>query len=88
MVRGKSENDTSIIKKVTCNLLMSRRDQKHNQKEYSTAQKLKNEMQRLPSPSGLNKGNQASKAINLLPYYTEAQSAAGVFDEGNSDMFS
>lgn len=29
-IRGKNENDHSIVKKVTCNLLKSRREQKHN----------------------------------------------------------
>lgn len=46
MVRGKVENDTSIMKKVTCNLLKSRRDQRHNDKDnaFTAAQKIKSEI--------------------------------------------
>jgi hypothetical protein len=29
-MRGKIENDKSIVKKVSCNLLVSRREQRHN----------------------------------------------------------
>ena len=74
MVRGKVENNQSIMKKVTCNLLRSRRDQRHNDKDqaFTASQKLKSEIQRLPSPSNLSKGAQNSKAVSLLPHYTEA----------------
>jgi tetratricopeptide (TPR) repeat protein len=74
IIRGKVENDHSIIKKVTCNLLRSRCEQRHNDAgfKYSESQKLKSEIQRLPSPSNLSKGAQVSKAISLLPHYTEA----------------
>lgn len=34
-MRGKSENDFSIVKKVTCNLLRSRRENKHSSKDMS-----------------------------------------------------
>jgi hypothetical protein len=74
-VGGKMENNQSIVKKVTINFLKSRREQKQNDSmrdySYEDAQKKKSEMQRLPSPSSLNKG--ASKGISLLPYCTEAQ---------------
>ena len=82
MIRGKVENDHSIIKKVTCNLLKSRSDQRHNEKDqvFTAGQKIKSEIQRLPSPSNLSKGAQISKAISLLPHYTEAQ-AAGIVEE-------
>ncbi len=30
MMRGKTENNTSIVKKVSCNLLVSRREHRHN----------------------------------------------------------
>jgi hypothetical protein len=29
-MRGKTENDNSIVKKVSCNLLAGRREQRHN----------------------------------------------------------
>ena len=75
--RGKMENAQSIVKKVTCNLLTSKYEQKHSEKDQRRgvdATKHKTELQRLPSPSALNKGAQVSKAISLLPNFTEAQS--------------
>jgi len=30
MMRGKTENNKSIVKKVSCNLLVSRREHRHN----------------------------------------------------------
>ena len=73
-VRGKLENDLSVIKKVTCNLLRSRCEQRHNEggAKFGDSQKLKSEIQRLPSPSNLSRGTQMSKAISLLPHFTEA----------------
>jgi hypothetical protein len=85
IARGKFENDTSIMKKVTCNLLKSRRDQRHIERDngFTAGQKIKSEMQRLPSPSNLSKGSSISKAVSLLPHFTEAQ-AAGIYDEADT----
>jgi len=57
MTRGKMENSTSIVKKVTTNLLKSRRDQRHNKGELKDMDKQKQELQRLPSPSAMSKGS-------------------------------
>jgi hypothetical protein len=85
-IRGKSENDHSIMKKVTCNLLNSRREQRQNQRDlqFTAGLKIKSEMQRLPSPSNHSKGTQQARAINLLPHYTEAN-AQGNFDTQESE---
>ena len=80
IMRGKLENDQSIVKKVNCNLLFSKREQRHNIELKRIGEKPKGDMQRMPSPSALSKGAQFSKAINLLPHYTEAQ-ANGIYDD-------
>lgn len=75
MIRGKVENDNSIMKKVTTNFLRSKRQARHTLGELKALNLLKeNEHQRLPSPCGNNaKGStQCSKNINLLTHYTEA----------------
>jgi hypothetical protein len=94
-MRGKTENDRSIVKKVSCNLLVSRREHRHNlelggrrsgSNEGSQAgEKRKVEIQRLPSPSAISKGTQFSKAINLLPFYTESQ-ALGIRDDEDNEF--
>lgn len=73
-MRGKTENHRSIVKKVSCNLLVSRRDHRKNMeiRKVGGTDKKKSELQRLPSPSAISKGTQFSKAINLLPFYTES----------------
>ena len=89
-MRGKTENDKSIVKKVSCNLLQGKREQKLNmgnteggtgKVEYSS----KSEMQRLRSPSVISRGPQFAKAINLLPHYTEAQ-AKGIEEDDEDDQ--
>eukprot|EP00347_Sterkiella_histriomuscorum_P003370 403364556 len=86
IMRGKTENNKSIVKKVSCNLLVSRREHRHNIELRKTGEKRKvSEQQRLPSPSAISKGAQFSKAINLLPYYTESQ-ALGIQEEDEEEM--
>ena len=85
IMRGKTENDKSIVKKVSCNLLASRREQKSIQAEGNLKFDYnKMEMQRLPSPSAISRGAQFSKAINLLPHFTEAQ-ARGIIEEEDEE---
>lgn len=85
IMRGKTENDKSIVKKVSCNLLISRREAKHNKGEGNGKDiDSKMEMQRLPSPSVISRGPQFAKAINLLPHYTEADSK-GIIEEEDED---
>ena len=55
IMRGKTENNRSIVKKVSCNLLISRRQTRHNI-EMRKVEKTKTEFQRLPSPSIISKG--------------------------------
>ncbi len=57
IMRGKLENDKSIVKKVSCNLLLSRREHRHNIELRKIGEKQKKELQRLPSPSALSKGS-------------------------------
>ena len=58
MMRGKTENHRSIVKKVSCNLLVSRREHRKNleMRKGGVADKQKTELQRLPSPSAISKG--------------------------------
>ena len=75
-MQGKVEEKDSIVKKVTINFLRSRREHRHNnsrQVSFDEAKKQKNELQRLPSPSSLNKGstNKVPKPINIMAAITE-----------------
>ncbi|CDW80099.1 histidine acid phosphatase family protein [Stylonychia lemnae] len=86
IMRGKTENNKSIVKKVSCNLLVSRREHRHNIELRKNGEKQKTmEQQRLPSPSAISKGAQFSKAINLLPHYTESQ-ALGIKEEEDEEL--
>jgi hypothetical protein len=56
VMRGKTENTKSIVKRVSCNLLVSRRENRHNIELRRDGNKSKQEFQRLPSPSAISKG--------------------------------
>ena len=61
MMRGKTENDKSIVKKVSTNYLNQRMQLKHNTENdkietNEESQKAKMEFDRLPSPSCISKG--------------------------------
>lgn len=43
-MRGKMENDKSIVKRVSVNLLISRREQRHNAEMKTTGEKPKSEL--------------------------------------------
>jgi hypothetical protein len=43
-MRGKIENDKSIVKKVSTNLLVSRREQRHNVENRKIGEKKKSEL--------------------------------------------
>ena len=65
-IRGKSENETSVVRQTAIQIIIADRDNTFDEE-------MGNNFERIPSPSGFcTKDNNLQ--ISLLPNFTEAQS--------------
>lgn len=70
-IRGKSENENSLVKKTAIQIIKANKDRSISDKIL--AGKGAAGFDRIPSPSGFDRPPASNNQINLLPHFTEAE---------------